>query len=745
MKIRATRSAAASLAALLLVGIPGAAQGAPSAEAGEGQGLPVAISGVPISSAPEEASAPVISREEVLALVKKYFNFSEGPGWLELELRRSGPTPVWRLTYWVSDGRGGSGHGIGEVDATTGRILYVDLRDSRLRGFKKGPLGEPKSVEEARNRAWELVQALYPDKADSLQPDGKSAIAVPFGYWDTYTFVWNEHHNGIPVGSGTVMVSLDRYTLDCVFLQYDLRTNLVFPEGEAVITAEDALSVFRDAARPVLTYQVGYPSGSSLSGPESGVKLVYDMEIPVMLDAITGEFRNQLGLAVPWEEPKEVPAGAAPPKLAGLPVTRENAEAFSREVLELPADSEDWELSLRDEFDADSPMLELYWRSSEGQAAVVLDRETGRVLRARRNLRRFSSFEATSEPTPQEREAAEQEAIRVVQQLYGDLASDLKLEPQDLGSQLSGRLTFRFQRYVNGIRLASNGVEVTVHYPTGAWTDIDFVWTGEVEVPAPEGIISQEEVLEAYFRDRVPELAYYPKDGLASYSLEAWEPVELNLVYHLREPEGTFGFYGIDPYTGEPLKRSMNESAVNSQLVGHWAEGELHFLLERGLITEDALNPDRPVTREEALNMLIGVFQEFKGLWSGRGVEIPYTDVPAGSRLAQSVRDALVSGILRPEGALPVFGRDEEIRRTEFALWLVRALDLDRLAQSDLKLEPGFVDAAQLTAEERNAAALLEALGIIPVGGEFRGAEPVTVAEAAAAVVRMVEYLSETR
>lgn len=743
MNSRVTRSAAAGLALLLLAGLPGTAQGAPLEAAGEDRGVPVAVSGVPASSAPDGTGAPVISEEEALALVRKYFKFSEGPGWLELELEPFGPTPVWDLRYWVSDGRSSRGTGIGEVDATTGRILSMDLRDTWLRGLKKGPLGQPRSLEEARNRAWELIQALYPDKAAALQPDGQSPTVMPYSYSDTYTFMWNEHHNGIPVSPSTVMVALDRYTLDCVFLRYDLRTNLLFPEGEPVVTEEKALAAFREAARPVLRYQTSYPEHTSETEPQPEVKLVYDVEIPSLLDTATGEFLNHPGTAVSQGEPREIPVGAAPLKPASLPLTRESAEAFSRELLELPADSGEWSLRMEDA-SAKSPILELHWTSPEDSATVLLDRETGRVLEARRRFRDSYRFEEDAEPTLQEREAAEQESIQVVQRLYGDLVSDLKLDPPDQGVRLSGRSTFRFQRYVNGIPFSYDGVEVTVDYRTGKWTDITFDWTDGVEVPAPEGVISPDEVLEVYFRDRVPELVYYPKDGLASYALQRWEPVELALVYYLSGPDESVGFYGIDPFTGEPLGTSRIE-VVNSQLVGHWAEGELHFLLERGLIEKDGLNPDRPVTRAEALNMLIAVRKEVRGFSSERDVEIPYTDVSTESQLAESVRLALLEDILRPEGSAPVFSMDEEISRAEFALWLVRAMDLDRLAESDLRVELHLVDAAQLTAEQRNAVAFLNALGIISGSGEFRGAEPLTVAEAAAAVVRMAEYLHETR
>lgn len=632
------------------------------------------------------------------------------------------------------------------MDAATGRILYMNLRDTWLRGSRKGPLGKRRSVDEARERAWELIQALYPDKADLLQPDGQGGPVAASGDRNTYTFIWNEHRNGIPVRPSTVKVSLNQYTLDCVYLQYDLRANLVFPEAETIMTAEEALAAFRRAARATPAYERTVPRDSSLPVHEPEVKLRYRFDVPRLLNAITGEFLNERGMVVTPEKPKAIPAGAAPLKPASLPVTGESAEAFSREVLELPADAAKWHF-WAEGVSADSPSLQLHWTTPGREAIVVLDRETGRVLEAHRTLN--GSIEGVPELTHEVREAAEQEAVRVVQRLYGDLVSHLMLYPADLSLSESGRITFHFQRYVNGIPFSSEGVQVTVDCRTGEWSDIGFNWTDEVDVPAPEGIISPQQAVDALFRDLVPKLRYDLIDGNDVYSVFSSEPVELVLVYDLFPPVGDqpVGYvFLIDPYTGEfPAASQKKRKVGSSPIEGHWAEGELRFLFERRLIDEDGLNPDRPASRAEVLKMLVGVRRVFKDFWPVREVEVPDTDAPNESKLGSLILQALHMGILRPEGFATVFGGEEQLSRAEFALWLARAMGFGRLAASRLKAEPSFVDAAQLTAEERNAAALLEALGIIPAGGAFRGAEPVTVAEAAAAVVRMVEYLSETR
>lgn len=742
-----TRYAAAGLAALLLAGLPGAAQGAEAAAGAIGIiGTPWATFSVPIyqgiSPDSGEGAAPVISREEALALVQKYFKIPEGPGRVDVDLHEL-PTPVWHITYWIDREYGSQGTGIGEVDAVTGRILSFNLGDIDVRGLKKGPSGELQSEEEARSRAWELIEALYPDKVDSLQLSRSCTVYSPFSQVDAYTFCWTEHYNGIPIIPNAVAVSVDRYTLDYVYFQPAFESNLVIPEAEAVFTADEAFAAFQQAAKPTLRYAKIYPDSRSMIDGKWELRLLYDVEVPDLLDAATGEFAGILETVPSEDGPKQVPAGTAPLRPDSLPLDVASAEQYGREILELPSDMEGWTFSYY-EASPDSPSLELYWMGPKGDdVGAVVDRQTGRVIRAYRNFSDSYAADEVPKPTPQEREAAEQEAIRVVQRLYGDLLPDLKEEPAGgLPFYYGGRLYVHFQRYVNGIPYDGEGVYVVVDYRTGEWTDVSVEWSEEVEVPAPEGVISPEKAHQAYFKDLTAELVYYPLPEADVLFPSPEESINLALVYQLSGPDASHPVFGIDAFTGEPITiKTVDAEAVDSQLAGHWAESEIRFLLSHNLIPPDALNPDRPVTREEALSLLIWVYREFEGYWYGRDVAIPYTDVSKEGGFADSVRQALRMGILRPEGPAPVFGGDDEISRAEFALWLVRALELGGLAESSLVTEPTFTDAAGLTPTVRNAAAFLEALGIIPAGGEFRGEEPLTLAEVAASLVRLAEYL----
>lgn len=753
------RRTAAGMAAILLLGLPGSALGAEAvAPAVPAAPVAPAVPAVPANPMPteeavHEAPAPTISQDEALALVERYFKIPEG-GRLEVQLSNYGERrPVWEIIHWVDRENGSSGYGMGTVDAVTGRILQINM-DNSLRSPVKGPLGEPHSEEEARNRAWALVKELFPEESAALRPAPDTMPTYgPYGGLDAYNFTWMAYHNDVPVEPSAIRVSVDRYTLDYLFLASDLREDLVYPEGTAAVSVEEALTAFREGAAPTLRYQPIYPGYPYVGRPEPELKLLYQVEIPGVVDALTGKLVSYTGEEVTVAEPEAVPAGGTPVKPASLPLTQEEAIAYAGRILDLPAGSQVQTDSFGARSRDDGSAIFLHWYDEQDSANLSLDRETGRIEYAHRSIGsmdRMVGPQPAEEPTAQQQEQGKQEAIRVVQRFYSDLLPNLKLEqdPPIIYSDGSS-LSFRFQRYVNGIPFSHDGINVEVDAATGQWTSFSSSWEDEVNVAEPEGTVSADEARDAFFEGRTAQLIYQPKfkPWRPAYGPRQEQgPIELMLTYRLvsTDPSQGVGIYGIDAFTGKPVSsasEAMDREALDEKLAGHWAEGELRFMLGRGMLNPSSFDPEGAITRIQALNMLLRSSQEFMGHYVREATEVPYTDLSPEDGWYETVRQAIASGMLRPAGSAPVFGGEEELTRGEFALWMVGLLRLGDLATSDLKAEPGFTDASDLTAEERNAVAFLEALEILSSGGQFRGEDSLTQAEAAAMAVRMMEYL----
>ncbi|RDV80711.1 S-layer homology domain-containing protein [Ammonifex thiophilus] len=182
-------------------------------------------------------------------------------------------------------------------------------------------------------------------------------------------------------------------------------------------------------------------------------------------------------------------------------------------------------------------------------------------------------------------------------------------------------------------------------------------------------------------------------------------------------------------------------------LVGHWAEKVVVELAAKGLISgypDGTFKPDRPVTRAELASLLSRTLSLAPGeekhleLFADRG------EIPSWARgaVAACVREALLQGY--PAGELRVFRPDQQVSRVELAVILNRVARSKGLAATFTPLS--FRDLYDIPnwalADVQQAAQI----GLI-VGypdGTFRPGKPVTRAEAAAMVLRLLEKLPAT-
>lgn len=748
MASSATRFAAAGMAALLLLAVPSAALAAESTS-GPVPARTVVPKVAPPKSTP--ALAPTIAKEEALALVKRHFKLPDGPGRLEVELSPE-YRPTWQIMYWVDRGSGTTGNSFATVDATTGRIRQVDVGNRLMRLPPTGPLGQPHSEEEGRERAWSLIQTLLPEESASLRPAPPgSNFYSPYSEFGAYNYTWMQYHNEVPVSSSIVRVTIDRYSLDAVSYHDSLQTEATYPPTKAVVSQEEAFALFKAAAVPVLRYQPIYqPQYSVISTPtQPEMKLVYEMDLPFMLDPVTGKPVGFPGDEVPVPGPEPVSAGGDPLKAAALPLTEADAIALARQILELPPDAE-----MRVDPPGEGPQISVNSTGSDSFGAVTLNRKTGMVVHAYRSGSSQGAFEpgdADSTPTAEQKERAKQEAIRAVQRFYSQQLPDLKLNGSPGASPWSQDLGFRFQRYVHGIAYGFDSITVNVDRRTGRWTQLSTHWQDEVKVPEPTGVIEAQKAHETYFAERTVRLVYQSMPRLRRLPTGPGQepgPAELMLVHQLAlSPQASHqNTYGIDAFTGQwiPAEDPLDLKETDAKLTGHWAEGELRYALARLWVAPATLNPDGATTRLQAMNVLLSPYLEM-GNWSNGNQPVPYKDIPQDDAQYHLVQQGIGSGMLQPTGEAPLFGGDEAISRAEFAVWIVRLLGLGDLAKSGLNAEASHTDLSGLTAEQRNAVAFLEALGMLAPGGQFRGEDPLTQAEAAAMMVRFLGHLQKTQ
>ncbi len=195
--------------------------------------------------------------------------------------------------------------------------------------------------------------------------------------------------------------------------------------------------------------------------------------------------------------------------------------------------------------------------------------------------------------------------------------------------------------------------------------------------------------------------------------------------------------------------------AAFADLGQHWATLAVERMAAKGIVYgverdgKTVFEPDRPVTRWEAVVMLIRAL----GLEEAARRR---TAIPAAFREAASVptwafgavAEAVERGILAgPE--LSAFRGGERATRLQVATWLARALQLEDGSGSpgappggEGVPGPPFADLGGLTAAQVRVVALVAETGLMTGGdGRFRPADPVTRAEMAVLLDRVDRLL----
>ncbi len=182
-----------------------------------------------------------------------------------------------------------------------------------------------------------------------------------------------------------------------------------------------------------------------------------------------------------------------------------------------------------------------------------------------------------------------------------------------------------------------------------------------------------------------------------------------------------------------------------SDLTGHWSEGAISRMLNRGLISgypDGTFCPDKPVTRAECALILSRALDlpaagpEALSVFGDKGAIPEWTQ----AAVAQAVAARLFSGYPEPDGSKE-FGPDKKVARTELAVILSRAASQKGLQKnSDLT---NFSDQDRIPEwareEVRSAAEYGLAKGYSD--GAFRPQKEVTRAEAAAMIDRLLDSL----
>ncbi|PRR73319.1 YcdB/YcdC domain-containing protein [Neomoorella humiferrea] len=699
----------------------------------------------PPSATAEEAGA--FSLEQAIRLVKANFDIPQEYTNFTSNYDSYDGRQTWSL-HWSAPSDGGSFHA--DVDARTGEI--INMNTWRPAPEPGSSAGSPSvSLEAARQTAEELLNRLAARHVRELQllPIDDQLIPLNNSGPPTYTFRWQRLVNGIsfPADGATVTVRGD----DGRVTNYSLNwTEADFPAAMGGITPEKARQVFAEAGMLELQYFLPAPVKPLAAGEKRPVLLVYRLSHPSqgLIDALSGQplnlgngawfdsgGRSEVNLEMARKAAAlqdGVPAKLLSPeelkeieKTAKL-ISREEAVAAVKKWVDIPTG-----LTLRsanlyaDWQDPEIRTWNLTWSSDSpenGKPGFM----SARVNAINGELMGFDlpiTSSGNDKEVKLDRQAARRLAEEFLQKVQPQRFKEVRLDENNPSGGAPTVQYFNYRRLVNGIPFSGNGINITVDAVAGRITSYNLNW-GNFDFPAATGILDARQAVETFLQNRPLTLSY-----TRIYRPGSTDGGEIRLVY---QPLGNSPFITsnmIDARTGQfldwegkPIGRQPRPYRFND-IAGNFAEKEISLLGQAGIFGEykDAFHPDEKVT---VVSLLRAMLMSRYGVWG-------YHDLKDGEILQRAREEKWLKENLEPGAA---------VSRELLAKFLIRYLNLERVARIEGIYRVPYRDSSSLNPETLGYAALAWGLGIIKGDGfTFDPAHDITRAEAAAALVRTLQ------
>ena len=651
-------------------------------------GLVLGAAVAPVSATPGGGSADLsVSLERAVGIAKSFNAVPAGFTEFSSNFSSFEDSPRWYLS-WRSPKEGpGWGEMSVTVDAKTGEVLsmwlWVDDRTPRPRLPKF-------SRTEAERAAREFAAARQPKFNETRLSIRADVPDLPDEY--RHSFYFERLVNGIPFPENGIRVVVDSNTLKV--MQYEFRwEDLSFPKPDNLIGLEDARGKLLEKAAPRLVYFRPYPEGDEVRP----VILVYQTERTSRygVDAATGDLID-FGLYFGG------PGGAGDSQMRS-PAKKELSPAEEKEVKEvqgvLPQDEaksraesyveipDDYVLQnaglYRDSEYPERRQWRFEWSTKEdpgkarkkgGSVSVSLEAKSGELLS-------FRIYEWDQEAYGKEPEVrfSEDQARAIAEgylkRLQPERFSSCKLgepeRPRPLGDEKPREYSFKFERYVDGVPFPQQGFTVEVNSTTGKVTSYNMAWT-DLEFPKAEGIISQEQASQLYFKANEFFLCYArPLDP--RFDGAPYRKATVKLVYRtLSQKPAWEREQMIDAKSGRFVDWRGNPIPEKSQgfddIAAHPARDAIEILADRMIVLgmpDGKYHPDEPVLQSSFLAMLM----RSKGF---------RPDAASGDKwYLDYERQARIDGILKEGESLSPYS---PITRETAAVWTVRALGQDGVA-----------------------------------------------------------------
>lgn len=601
------------------------------------------------------------------------------------------------------------------------------------------------SKEEAQKVADEFIKKFDKSGQYEVVPNeynyySSSILTRPIQYSFTYT----KKKSGVPVSDESISISvLGDGTVTSYYKTQNVTGDFTYDDP----SKKQSESVIANRVRDALKAQLSYKIDMDYATGDYTVKLVYqpNSEITSGVHALTGEWLTTEGLSSTLSNQTITPLVAEPLAAKQPNLTAEQAQAMAQKLL--ATDQKDVKLTIESIEETTTEtgkavynIQYMYnYRNGGTGTNLTIDKATGEIINYSdiKNRLEVQDDDSTTEVELTQQQALEK-AIAYVKEWIPSYANEYAL-PLDEGfyENYNDSYYFMFPRIVNGLTVVGDQISVSVDATTGDLLSLYVNAYDDVQWPSATDILSQQEATKLLKNELKLKLQYvnHPKvENEQHYSL----------VYQPVFKEGAYTV--IDAKTGEWLNYDGTVNSDKPKIEHPTAAEELNYLIHAGILeVDEKFNPDAPVTKEEALKVLLKSVTYM--YYSSRYDEYEtttqsFTDITPDHTLYPFVTTALKMGML--DTSNKTFNAAATLSNQELAKWLVGTLKLNKAAQHNEIYQLNYSDAAQVDKELQGYVALAYAMGLLEAeNNQLKPKNEVTYAQLAQVTIRLAHKMNE--
>ena len=601
------------------------------------------------------------------------------------------------------------------------------------------------SKEEAQKFADEFIERFDNSGEYEIVPNeynyySSSILTNPIQYSFTYT----KKKSGVPISDQSISIGvLGDGTVTSYYKLQNVTGDFTYDDSSKKQSESVVANRVRDALKAQLAYQIDtdYTTG------DYTVKLVYqpNSEVTSGVHALTGDWLTTEGLSSTVSNQKITPIVTEPLAAKQPNLTAEQAQAMAQKLL--ATDQKDVKLTIESIEETTTETGKVVYnihymynyRNGGTGTNLTIDKATGEVINYSdiKNNLEVQEDDSTTEVELTQQQALEK-AIAYVKEYVPSYAHQYALPLNDvLYDDYNDSYYFTFPRIVNGLTVMGDQISVNVDAKTGDLLSLYVNAYDNVEWPAATDILTQQEATKLLKNQLKLKLQYvnHPKvEGEQHYSL-VYQPIFKESSYAV-----------VDAKTGEWLNGYGMVNSDKPTIEHPTAAEELNYLIHAGILeVDETFNPDAPITKEEALKVLLKSVTYM--YYSSRYNEYEttnqsFTNITPDDALYPFVTQALRMGML--DASQGTFNATASLSNQELAKWLIGTLKLNKAAQHSDIYQLNYSDASQVDKELSGYVALAYAMGLLEAeNDQLKPKDEVTYAQLAQVTIRLAHKMNE--